>query len=374
MRNDIAIYSTSAFTAGSYDLALGREGGAERQMMLLARALAERGHRVAHIVYPPPEPVKLSYSLELVPRGPYAGNRPVIGPLLEIRTIWRALRAADARVVIVRSASPLVGVAAVYCKLTRSRLIFSSSNVSDFTLERMSGRVGRAFYRLGLRLADAIVVQSDEQAALAKQVLGSLRRVPRIPSFAEPAPTTHDTRVGDAFLWFGRLVSYKQPMRYVELARTIPEARFIMIPVITNAGPGEMHEIRTAMGAVSNLELLDPLPHAELGTLIESVVAVVNTSVLEGMPNAFLEAWARGIPVLTLQFDPDDVVKREELGVSAQGSWDHFVEGARELWDGRSDRSVLARRLRAYVGKTHSIDAVGAQWSELIAEVGAGHR
>jgi glycosyltransferase involved in cell wall biosynthesis len=370
MRNDIAIYTTSAFSAGAYDRARGRDdGGAERQMMLLARALAERGHRVAHIVYPPREPIELSYPLELIPRGAYAGNRPIIGPLLEILTIWRALRAARARVVIVRTASPVVGITAVYCKLTGSRLIFSSSNVSDFTLERMSGRVGRALYRLGVRLADAVVVQSDEQTALAKESFGSLRRVRRIPSFAESAPASDDRPSGDAFLWFGRLVNYKQPMRYVALAQTVPEAQFIMIPVVTDAGPREVADLRTAADGIPNLELLDPLPHAELAALIESAVAIVNTSVLEGMPNAFLEAWARGIPVLTLQFDPDAVVERERLGISAQGSWDRFVEGARELWEGRSDRDGLARRLVAYVGETHSMDAVGARWSELTREV-----
>lgn len=338
-------------------------------MMLLARALAERGHRVAHIVYPPREPIELSYPLELISRGAYAGNRPIFGPLLEILTIWRALRAARARVVIVRTASPVVGITAVYCKLSGSRLIFSSSNVSDFTLERMSGRVGRALYRVGVRLADAVVVQSDEQTALAKQSFGSLRRVRRIPSFAEPAPASDHRPSRDAFLWFGRLVSYKQPMRYVALAQTVPEARFTMIPVVTDAGPREVAELRTAADGIPNLELLDPLPHAELAALIESAVAIVNTSVLEGMPNAFLEAWARGIPVLTLQFDPDAVVEREGLGISAQGSWDRFVEGARELWEGRSDRDGLARRLVAYVGETHSMDAVGARWSELTREV-----
>jgi glycosyltransferase involved in cell wall biosynthesis len=375
MRNDIAIYTTSAFTAGAYDRARGRDdGGAERQMMLLARALAERGHRVAHIVYPPRDPVELPYPVELVPRGAYSGKKSIFGPILEVMTIWRAFRAADARVLVVRTASPVVGIAAVYCKLSRRRLIFSSSNVSDFTLERMSGRVGRSLYRLGLRVAAAIVVQSDEQAALAKEVIGSLRRVRRIPSFAEPAPVTDHRPTGDAFLWFGRLVGYKQPMRYIELAMKIPEARFIMIPVITSAAPEEVAELRTAADGVPNLELLDPVPHAELAALIESAVAVVNTSVLEGMPNAFLEAWARGIPVLTLQFDPDEVVRREGLGISAQGSWERFVEGALELWEGRSGRDGLARRLRSYVGETHSMEVVGAQWSELIRQVGAGDR
>jgi glycosyltransferase involved in cell wall biosynthesis len=87
------------------------------------------------------------------------------------------------------------------------------------------------------------------------------------------------------------------------------------------------------------------------------------------MPNAFLEAWALGVPVLTLEFDPDAVVARNGLGISAGGSWDRFVEGARELWEGRSSREEFARNARAYVARVHSIEAVGAQWSDLIDEV-----
>lgn len=340
-------------------------------MMLLGRALAELGHRVAHIVYPPRDPIELSYPLELIHRGAYAGNRPVIGSILEALKIWRALQAADARVTIVRTASPVVGVAAVYCRARGRRLIFSSANNSDFTLERMSGRLDRALYGLGVRLADAVVVQSDEQAALARHAFPSLRRVLRIPSFAEPAPPLAENRPArDAFLWFGRFVSYKQPMRYVSLARSVPEASFIMIPVFGEASPREVAELQAAAHGIANLELLDPLPHEELAALIESAVAVVNTSVLEGMPNAFLEAWARGIPVLTLQFDPDGVVEREALGVSAQGSWNRFVEGAQKLWEERSGPDERARRLQAYVGGAHSMEAVGAQWGELVREVG----
>jgi glycosyltransferase involved in cell wall biosynthesis len=374
VKHEVAIYSTSASTAGAYDRSRGRSGGAERQMMMLGRALAERGRSVAHIVYPPRDPVELSYPLDLVPRGPYAGNRPVVGPLLEVLTIVRALWAARARVNIVRTASPVVGIVALFCKLTRRRFIFSSSNVSDFTLETMSGWIGRPLYRLGVRLADAVVVQSDEQAVLANEAFGSLHRVQMIPSFAEPAPPpTKDRPAENAFLWFGRLVSYKQPMQYVSLAQSAPEARFLMIAV-ADASPDELVELRTVAEEVPNLELLDPLPREDLGVLIESVVAVVNTSVLEGMPNAFLEAWARGIPVLTLEFDPDGIVEREALGISAQGSWDSFVEGARELWETRSDHDELSRRVRAYVERRHSMEAVGASWNALIDEVEAGSR
>jgi len=59
IRNDVAIYTASSSSAGLYDRARRRAGGAERQMTLLARTLASRGKRVAHIVYPPKDPVDL---------------------------------------------------------------------------------------------------------------------------------------------------------------------------------------------------------------------------------------------------------------------------------------------------------------------------
>ena len=372
MRHDVAIYTTSAFTAGFYDQARGRAGGAERQMTLLARALSERGHRVAHIIYPPNDPIAVPYPLTLVHREPYAAGRPVVGRFAEALRIWRALEAADARVTVVRTGSPVLAIAAAYCKVRRRALVFSSANVSDFTMERMPGAVNRALYRLGVRLADAVVVQSDDQFALARKEFPSLARVVHIPSLAEPAPPSpgDDGTEPAAFLWFGRFVPYKRPMRYVDLARALPEARFVMIPVPDEASSRELEELRSAAERLPNLDVRDPVPQERLLNLVTSAVAVVNTSVLEGMPNAFLEAWARGVPVLTLEFDPDRVVERHGLGVAARDSWDRFVEGARELWDGRHHRAPLAQRVRAYVDDVHSMDAVGARWSELLTAVG----
>jgi glycosyltransferase involved in cell wall biosynthesis len=340
-------------------------------MTLLARALAERGHRVAHVTYPPRDPLPLTYPLTLVYRDRYAGDRRIVGGVLEGRATWRALKAANADIVVLRTASPLVGVAAAFCKLRRRALIFSSSNISDFTLEKMSSARNRFLYRLGVRLADIVVVQSQDQVGLARTAFPSLRRVVQIPSFAEPAPTS--TSPGgprpEAFLWFGRCVDQKQPMRYLALAKSLQEARFLMIPVPGESSTRELNEVRAAAKDIANLELLDPMPHGRLSQLISSAVAVVNTSVLEGMPNTFLEAWACGVPVLTLQFDPDDIVERQALGISAHGSWERFLAGARELWDGRARREEVARHVRAYVEEAHSMEAVGARWSELIAQV-----
>jgi glycosyltransferase involved in cell wall biosynthesis len=369
MQHDVTIYTTSATTAGSYDRACGREDGAERQMMLLARALAARGRRVAHIVYPPSDLVPLPERLTLVARGPHARNRRIFGTMLETIRIWRALRAADARVAIVRGASAALVVVAAFCLLHRRALIFSSSNNSDFTLERFTSRVDRQLYRLGVRLADAVVVQSKDQEATARKTFPQVRRLVHIPSLAEVTPPSSNSDRPEAFLWFSRVAPYKQALRYVDLARAFPEARFMMIPVPDDPRLPELGMVRAAAPAVPNLELLDPLPHEQLSRLVARAAAVVNTSAYEGMPNAFLEAWALGVPVLTLEFDPDAVVARNGLGISAGGSWERFVEGARELWEGRSNREEFARHAREYVATVHSIEAVGSRWSDLIEEL-----
>jgi glycosyltransferase involved in cell wall biosynthesis len=146
-------------------------------------------------------------------------------------------------------------------------------------------------------------------------------------------------------------------MRYIDLARALPQAQFVMIAT-PHSGSIEIDDIRAAAQEVTNLEVLDPVPHDQLSERLADAVAIVSTSSYEGMPNVFLEAWARGVPALTLQVDPDGVIAWRGLGVAAGGSWKAFVNGARELWETRERREDLSRRTRAYVQEVHSLDAV----------------
>jgi glycosyltransferase involved in cell wall biosynthesis len=372
-RNDVAIYLPA--TAGLYDRRLRRASGAERQMTLLARALAEAGYRVAQIVYPVADPIPLpNPRLTLVERrGHQIGDQRFVGAVREAIETWRALSLADAKVVVVRKRSAALGVAALFCRLRRRRLIFSSANDYEFLHDHFAdGLPRRVLYSFGVRLADAVIVQSEGQLMLARRAYPRLRRLVHIPSFAEGAPpSSPEQREPSGFLWIGRVVDYKRPLRYVKLARALPEARFLMIPVLDPSEPDSplLPEVRSAPRDNPNLRVRDPLAHADTMDLIGSAVAVVNTSRFEGMPNVFLEAWARGVPVLTLEADPDGVVGRHGLGVAAEGSWERFLAGARELWEGRAERDELSRRTRAYIQSVHSYESVGGRWRELIEKI-----
>ena len=186
-------------------------------MTFLAHALADRGHRVAHIVYDVGEPSPAAAHITLVARGTHLHRRGVTGAVLETARICRALWTADAAVTVVRSSSAALGLTGMFCRLRGRRLIFSSASNGDFTFETASSRrLRRRLSRLGVRLADVVVVQSEDQVELAGAAFGELRRVTRIPSFAEPAAVVS----ADA-----RVLSLAGPCDRLQAARTIRGAR-----------------------------------------------------------------------------------------------------------------------------------------------------
>jgi glycosyltransferase involved in cell wall biosynthesis len=337
---------------------------------------------VAHIVLPveDPDPARAGH-VTLVQRRLVTTRRNPIARAAQLRAVWSALAEADAGVYVFRSGLPALGLTALFCRARRRHLIFASSIDLDFTLEFYDGRrPERELYEFGVRNADAVVVQSRRQEELARRSFPRLSRIVEIPSLAEAAEQS--TAVPEAFFWVGRLDRYKQPLRYVELAESLPDARFWMVarrldPERSGGSPGASHdaaleqEVYERAARLPNLELLEQRPHAAAMELVERSVAVVNSGQAEGMPNLFLEAWARGIPVLTYEFDPDSRIAREGLGVSAEGSPERFRDGARRLWDERHDRSELAGRVRRHLLSTHGVDAVTRRWQELIAELRA---
>jgi glycosyltransferase involved in cell wall biosynthesis len=338
-------------------------GGAETQIMLLSRALARRGVKVCVVAFPAEEELPAAIDgVDIVVRPVYKAHQRLVGKLREVARIRRTIASARSRVVVARVAGPQVGLAALSAKSLGRRFVYSSANIFDFDFEALGlRRRDQALYRLGLRLADEIVVQTSEQVLLCQERVGRTPVLAR--SVAEPAPPRG---APEALLWIGRLVGYKHPLEFVELARALPEIRFRMIGVPTPESGSLAEEVARAAATVPNLEFLGPRPRAEAVDLIGRAAAIVSTSDYEGMPNVFLEAWARGIPALTLSHDPDDTIAKNGLGEVAGGSRHELVAAARRLWEDRFDGAATSERCRSYVAKAHSADSVAAQWDRAL--------
>jgi glycosyltransferase involved in cell wall biosynthesis len=365
---DVAIYAPQAGDLyGRHAGALGG-GGAELQTVLLARGLAARGFDVAHIVHPVADPLPLQPpSPTLVYRRPQSSGRR-LHPAWEVVNVWRALSEADARVAVVRGSGGYVVPAATWCRLHRRALVLATSSDLDFDLQRGDRRRAtvRAYGRAARR-ASRLVVQTGRQAQLARRAFPDLDPIV-VPSFAEPAEPARGAP--EYFLWTDRLTAYKRPESYLELAAAIPEARFRMIVSETDeTGPELRRRVHARAAELANVELAPRRSRPQLLAELERAVAVVKTSEVEGMPNTFLEAWARAVPVLSLSVDPDGRIAEHGGGLVAGGSPERFAEQARTLWADSAMRSELGARGREFVRARHSLDSVADRWGTLIGEL-----
>jgi glycosyltransferase involved in cell wall biosynthesis len=265
-----------------------------------------------------------------------------------------------------------------FARLSRRRFVFSASHDADFLRERDvlrglgSGdevRRARLQYRLGLRCAHAVVAQTEQQAALGRTNFGLDPHV--IRSFCAPAPAA--TGDAAAFLWVGAFIEAKDPLSYVALASALPDVPFWMVATDRAiAGRSLAAEVRRRADRLPNLELLAPRPRGELIALYDRAFALVSTSRLEGFPNVFLEAWARGVPVISLRVDPDGMIARAGLGVVADGSSEALVNAVRTYHDDPSLAREAGASARGYVTEHHAPEIVGPRWLMLVERLLAG--
>jgi glycosyltransferase involved in cell wall biosynthesis len=351
-------------------------GGAETQVLTLAKAMARHGAKVAIIVFGRADHLPDSVDgVSIIPRPPYRKKR-FVGKVIETFLIWRALKRTLSPTIVVRAAGIELGLVGIYTMLSRRRLVYSSASIADFEPGKLiTKQRNRAIYRLGVRLSSTIVVQTEEQIEMCMTLF---KRQPEliksIAPLAEPQSSPPE-----AFLWVGRLVSYKCPLEYVALARALPEARFWMVGVPSpplgpnaEANAKMIETLTTEVDEVDNLDLLPPRSHDEIEQLMSRSIASVNTAEFEGMPNVLLEAWVRGVPALALHHDPGGVISTYGLGGFAQGSNDNLVALARGLWETRGNRSHVSERCRAYITEHHDPDVVARQWITVLVDGALG--
>jgi glycosyltransferase involved in cell wall biosynthesis len=103
--------------------------------------------------------------------------------------------------------------------------------------------------------------------------------------------------------------------------------------------------------------------YADSGKLFDRAKIFLNTSSIEGFPNTFLQAWIRGVPVVSF-FDPESLVQRLQLGHIAN-SVDEMREAIRSLLEDDAERQRTGRRAREFATREYTT-GVAARYVELL--------
>ena len=357
----VAPYAWPVFAG---DPAIEVMGGAEVQQATLARLLAARGYRVSLVCQDFGQPDRVALDGVTV-RKVFAESEGV--PVLRflhprLSRMWRVLAEIDADIYYYRSASMWVGVLEAFCRRRGRRLVYAGASDPDFAPD-IGGQIrfarDRWLFRRGVAGAHAIVAQNAAQVQAVRAHYG--REAVHIPScYVPPCPTRQAG--GDLVLWVAMLRPTKRPELFLELARRLPAWRFAMVggPAL---GDRELFErIAAQARRLPNVEFVGFLPLAEAEKWFDRARVLVNTSLYEGMPNTFLQAWARGVPTLGT-VDIGTPVHRAVPGLDALAA-----ELERLLADAGAWRAASAR-CREHFERTHSADEVLARYARLFDRV-----
>jgi glycosyltransferase involved in cell wall biosynthesis len=258
------------------------------------------------------------------------------------------------------------GIAAFYARKSGARMIWHASSDADLEptiriRERNPVRrtLERTLLNYGIRHSDVIVTQTKRQADALQRNFG--RRADAVIANFHPNPEESTVTGGPpCVLWVANFKKLKQPDAFLQLAaslRDMHEVRFIMVgDEARDAGDGEWNRVlMQRLSALPNVEYLGKRTQEQVNALIARATVFVNTSLYEGFPNTFIQAWLRSVPVVSLNVNPDHIFDDETIGFCA-GSEARLSQIVRQLLIDKPLRDRIATQAMAYAQRYHSMD------------------
>jgi glycosyltransferase involved in cell wall biosynthesis len=347
--------------------------GTQVQMFHLASALKRKGHEVHYLAL-----TRNRDALGELPEGIrfHWIERPVtaiswIADLNDYRAMLDRIR-PDA--LYQRGRSHLTWVAARWARTHGSRFVWGSNgedacdfwkHVKRIHASRRSRLRKAILYPLaaardllvhdGIRRATGVVTQTRTQAERLRRNFGRDGLIlPSLFEGCEGAPGAKEPLV----LWLASLSEAKQPGLFLDLARGCADlARYRFL--LGGGTPRDAYrELEARAARLPNVRLLGAVPFEESHALYARASLFVSTSRVEadGLPNAFIQAWLHGTPVLSLHHDPNGWIEGEGLGLCARGDTARLLEGARALLSDDDLRDAMGARCVRFANETFAAE------------------
>lgn len=344
-------------------------GGAEVQQSMIAPALARRGHRVSMICldYGQADGTVIEGVTIRTLHKPDAGLPGLRFVHPRFTSLWRALRRVDADVYYQRTAAVHTAYMAAFCRLHGRKSIYAGASDVDFLPGQEDIRFTRdkKMFAWGVRRVDRIVTQNDVQQ---KQLFDNygIEGAVIASCYVAPAGACNDPR--GYVLWAASIRPSKRAELVLEIARRMPRQRFVVI-----GGPDPDRKSREYFGRLGevarglpNVEMKGFVPFTEAEQWFNGARVVLNTSLYEGFPNTFLQAWSRAIPTVAF-------IDTGSRGADGEPVYDAVEDVGEASW--RLERLMrddahwanASQRVLAHFRSSHSVEAVIDRYEREIA-------
>ncbi len=295
-------------------------GGACVRVHAFSKGLTELGHKVGVLTWKGANAFVNSKSeLELVETYSVNGGiRKLRWFYLRFPSLLLKTKSFNPDFVICKSPSSSLGIMAIICLFLRVKLVFMLTNdiVADNRYKKRQNKINQILYSFGLQFSHAIFCQNQYQYNLFKKEIPN-KRVFKItnPYYKDSDfDTSASSRKRKYVAWLGIFSYQKNLPALLRIAQNNPTHTF---HIAGSEGPDIDKETKIAINglkACDNVKFAGYIKRKQISRFLSKAYVLLNTSRYEGFSNTFLEAFAVGTPIVSLGIDPDDIIKKHNLG------------------------------------------------------------
>lgn len=343
-------------------------GGAELKQIQLARELVKQRYTISVVVHDEKNMQKTKDFEDIVLVKSFPSSQD-IGFLKKVTLLWKSLKQADADVYVQATYPP--GIVALYCFLHRKKYIKWLSSDKSVSLQDVTQRttlITKLSLYFDIKLASVIIGQNQYQKETIEKKFRKKCVVIKNPVTLSEDPPGCTQKKEHTVLWVGTIRSLKQPELFLEIAKLLPHVKCIMIGGVTNSEAELYTTIERKSKSLSNLSFLGFVPYSKMQEYYLQSSVFVNTSVVEGFPNTFLEAWTHCVPVVSLTIDPDEIICTNKIGFHSKTIQQMIVD-IECLLQNDNLRSEMALNGRKYIREHHDVKKVTNQFIQLLASL-----
>jgi glycosyltransferase involved in cell wall biosynthesis len=285
------------------------------------------------------------------------------GFFFDVFRLLKLLHQIQPDVIYQRVGCAYTGIAAYYARRNNCKMVWHVANDNDVlpfqktnSLKNAHHYTEKKILEYGIRSSHQIIVQTNQQAEYLKRYYG--KTPTEIICNFHPMPRENIKKTNPIkVVWISNLKPLKQPEYFIKLARELRDigqkVQCIMIGAPAHWARNWQRSLENEIDEIDNLTYLEERPLEEVNSILAKAHVFINTSLYEGFPNTFIQAWMRKVPVVSLCVNPDGVLDQNKMGFCS-GTYEKMLEKVVELIKNPALRDEMGERAQAYAFEKHS--------------------
>lgn len=334
------------------------KGGAELQSFYLAQELINRGWCIHYVR----DNEKMSNSrkvfkginLHSIYTTRYIKKLNILEKYIRYIQLKLLIKKINPDVIYVRSYAPNLPLVYKISKNKKTKVIWAFASDNMVNKNNWENRYGKRFqYKLieAFRNIDLNLFQTNYQKNLAQK---NFNICGNVISNSHPIPKLKKIKRNKNVVWIGSLKKNKHPEHFIQVAKNLQEKGIEFILIGKPLGSNLLQLVQKADSELKIFYFLGELSSEDVHKKLSESKILINTSDFEGFSNTFIEAWLRGVPVISLKVDPDNIIENNKLGVVSQ-SLSKMSNDIYKLIENELNWKIMSKDCRDYAVKNFNI-------------------